>query len=230
MKNKINISIPKPCQENWLEMTPSEQGRFCQLCNKNVFDFTQSSDREIAKAIEKDAFLCGRFTTSQLDRELIVPKEKSSIWLATTSAIISFLGLGSNEVLAQEEIKVEQTINTTKKLDSSDQIKINGRILDNEYSTLSGVKITSKKENRSTISDNEGKFSIEIDRNDTLTFNIDGFVPEKHSFNSERGNFEVILNKKTKKIQYRSGVILYVKEKKQTFFGRIFNTIGNWFR
>jgi hypothetical protein len=38
MSNKSKITIPKPCQENWLEMNPDEKTRFCNLCQKNIFE------------------------------------------------------------------------------------------------------------------------------------------------------------------------------------------------
>ena len=62
------LSIPKPCHENWNEMSPREQGAFCTVCAKTVVDFTKLSNEEI-----KNFFLrhqgqktCGRFTNDQL--------------------------------------------------------------------------------------------------------------------------------------------------------------------
>ena len=43
MSSKIKSVIPKPCQENWLEFNAEEKVRFCTLCQKNVFDFTNES-------------------------------------------------------------------------------------------------------------------------------------------------------------------------------------------
>ena len=40
MSNKIKPVIPKPCQENWLELNAEEKIRFCTLCQQNVFDLT----------------------------------------------------------------------------------------------------------------------------------------------------------------------------------------------
>ncbi|MEP7095663.1 MAG: hypothetical protein ABI793_16490, partial [Flavobacterium sp.] len=76
MVHKIKISIPEPCHENWLEMTPTEKGRFCGNCQKNVIDFTKSSDREILLAYNKTENICGQFKVSQLQREISIPKEK----------------------------------------------------------------------------------------------------------------------------------------------------------
>lgn len=235
MKNKINISIPKPCQENWLEMTPSEQGRFCQLCNKNVFDFTQSSDREIVKAIEKDAFLCGRFTDSQLDRELIVSKEKSSIWLATTSAIISFLGLGSNEVIAQEKVKVEQTDKKILEQPKREIVTISGIVVDYDDVPLADVEIHYKGNVKPTKTDINGRFSIEAYNCSRIEFSQESLDFELYNYDykvdGENLNAKIVCEKYLiRKVQKCTVGGLRITEKKFTFFGRIFRSIGNWFK
>ncbi len=62
------ITIPEPCHENWTDMSPREQGAFCNVCSKTVIDFTALSDVEV-----KNYFLsnhgqktCGRFKNIQL--------------------------------------------------------------------------------------------------------------------------------------------------------------------
>ena len=114
MSRKVNISIPKPCHENWEAMTPEDKGRFCSVCTKTVFDFTKASDKEIIEQLNKDATTCGRLYNNQLNRNLIVSKQKSSYWLIATATIIGFLGLG-NEV-AYSQVK-QDTIQTEPKED-----------------------------------------------------------------------------------------------------------------
>ncbi|MBY0487979.1 MAG: hypothetical protein K2P85_12450 [Flavobacteriaceae bacterium] len=46
MSNKIKSVIPKPCQENWLELNAEEKVRFCTLCQKNVFDFANDGSEK----------------------------------------------------------------------------------------------------------------------------------------------------------------------------------------
>src|SRR5690606_23890619 len=111
MKKPIQISIPQPCHEKWDEMTPVDKGRFCAACQKNVIDFTKASDREIANAIRNNKSLCGRFSHSQLNRDLVVPKEKNTVWTAFAAGVLSFVTLGSYKASAQETISTEQTDN-----------------------------------------------------------------------------------------------------------------------
>ncbi|ABG60907.1 hypothetical protein [Cytophaga hutchinsonii] len=66
------IQIKNPCDADWQKMTPDTAGKFCSSCEKVVVDFSKMSDTEI-----KDYFIvhfqqktCGRFLTSQVDREL----------------------------------------------------------------------------------------------------------------------------------------------------------------
>lgn len=64
----MHISIPKPCNENWNEMTPEQQGAFCKVCSKVVIDFSAMSDEEVIAYLErkKNEKTCGRFKASQL--------------------------------------------------------------------------------------------------------------------------------------------------------------------
>lgn len=74
-QNPIQINIPEPCHENWEEMTAVERGRFCGSCQKVVTDFTQMEDSEIIQFIQEGKGHCGRFSTAQLDRPLILALE-----------------------------------------------------------------------------------------------------------------------------------------------------------
>ncbi|WP_460220118.1 energy transducer TonB [Psychroserpens sp. MEBiC05023] len=68
MKPHYSISIPKPCHENWSEMTPRDKGRFCQSCSKTVIDFTKMNTVEIQTFIHhnKHQRICGHIKQSQL--------------------------------------------------------------------------------------------------------------------------------------------------------------------
>ena len=235
MSTKLVVSIPKPCSENWSAMTPVEQGRFCQSCQKKVFDFTQSSDREIAKAFQMNSSLCGRFANTQLNRELIVPKEKSSIWLATTSAVISFMGLGTEKIVAQEQPKLEQT-SLKESISYSDLIDVRGEIISYESEKLSDVLITVNGKNNVVYSDAKGKFDIKIERGDTLKFTKKNFASQEVSFDSEKGHYIIYMDDqcglKTLHTTIVGGAMISgdIIKKKGTFFGRIFRSIGTIFR
>ena len=78
MANKIQLQVPTPCQENWENMTQIEKGRFCASCQKQVFDFSNKSDREIAMFFKKPSpgSVCGRFMGDQLNRDIEIPKKR----------------------------------------------------------------------------------------------------------------------------------------------------------
>ncbi|QSW90792.1 hypothetical protein J0383_08275 [Flavobacterium endoglycinae] len=69
MERKHKISIPEPCHENWDNMTPTENGRFCMSCAKTVIDFSVMLPEEIKRyfAEHQNERICGRFKKSQLD-------------------------------------------------------------------------------------------------------------------------------------------------------------------
>lgn len=239
MKNPITISIPQPCSENWSEMTPVQQGRFCQSCQKKVLDFTQLSDREIIKAFENNSSLCGRFDNSQLNRELIVPKEKSSIWMATTSAIISFLGIGTDDAVAQEKATTIQTTNKNQVQQSQANkiVTLSGIVVDENDIPLSGMPIRiDGKEIVHTRYD--GTFSLQAPLGKWLLFSDDiNYDITEHRITKEDKNLKIVCYTKTQVHRVTMGLVAYipaenytVPSKKRTFFGRIFHSIGNLFR
>ncbi|WP_312301007.1 hypothetical protein [Chryseobacterium sp.] len=66
----MKIIIPKPCHENWENMTEDERGKFCSVCSKTVHDFTASSDEELINSLGSGQNICGRFREDQLGRNL----------------------------------------------------------------------------------------------------------------------------------------------------------------
>jgi hypothetical protein len=64
----MDISIKKPCHENWDIMAPKQQGAFCGKCVKTVVDFSSKSIEEIKNFFEskQNEKICGRFETTQL--------------------------------------------------------------------------------------------------------------------------------------------------------------------
>ena len=53
MGKHIQLNIPKPCHENWDQMTPVDKGRFCGFCQKQVVDFTAMNDEQLALFFKK---------------------------------------------------------------------------------------------------------------------------------------------------------------------------------
>lgn len=198
MTNKIKISIPEPCHENWLEMSPTEKGKFCGSCQKKVIDFTKSSDREIIFAFKKEQKLCGRFRISQLDREMIIPKEKKSIWIVAATSLIAFLGLGNQTAKAQDNIKIEQTenkqINDSKS--SNKKLKIyTGIVYDEQNFPLPSVNVNNKRKNSTTYTNFDGTFSIMAKKGDVLTFTFLDYDQVKFKVMDET-NIQIILKSK----------------------------------
>lgn len=69
MKKYYSIAIPKPCHEDWNNMSQREKGKFCSSCSKIVIDFTKMNTYDIQDFINenKDNRICGHFKQTQLD-------------------------------------------------------------------------------------------------------------------------------------------------------------------
>jgi hypothetical protein len=119
MSKKLQLTIPKPCHENWDGMTPVEKGKFCGSCQKQVVDFSNMSDRQVAEFFKKPSTgsVCGRFMTDQLDRTIEIPKKRIP-WVKYffQFAIPAFLvSIKASAQKTQGKIKMNTVANDTTK-------------------------------------------------------------------------------------------------------------------
>lgn len=71
-KFAFQLQLVNPCTENWDKMTPNEQGRHCDNCNKTVIDFTQYTDCQLIEFFKKAKDgICGRATKLQMQRQYV---------------------------------------------------------------------------------------------------------------------------------------------------------------
>lgn len=113
MKNtRLTIRIEKPCTEDWDKMTPTDHGKFCAACEKNVTDFTGMTDNEVLEFIEhhtgpKDSSrskMCGQLRGSQLNRMIVQTKLQGKNYrLNAFFATLLFAG-GAGSLAAQDTI------------------------------------------------------------------------------------------------------------------------------
>jgi hypothetical protein len=158
MKTRYSISIPKPCHENWSEMTPNDKGRFCQACSKTVVDFTNMKANDVQEFIHrnKGQRICGHMRQSQLDAINLQISE--SVFEQRMSFHKLFLlallfAMGTSLLSCQDEkgnIKKIESVEIVEKVMDSTQIEVN--IQDDSILTRVSkdkVHIPSSKKNKS---------------------------------------------------------------------------------
>lgn len=70
--------MTNPCSENWDYMQPLAAGRYCDRCEKNIVDLTTKSDAELISFFKKKKEnVCGRLLSSQINRELLLPRSSA---------------------------------------------------------------------------------------------------------------------------------------------------------
>ena len=205
MPNNINLQIADPCHENWNTMTATEQGRYCQSCQKTVTDFSMMTDKEILSHLSKrDADVCGRFTVDQLDRTLIGEHKKKFSWayvwnfVIATFLTVNYASAQQTPERSKKAVTNEKTIAVTNGSAEGEFSfvlpegirKIEGVVMDSKtnmpipYVTIS-VKGTSSK----VLSDENGKFSLNVMfSSDELVIEVSSVSYVSQSFTISKAN------------------------------------------
>ena len=131
MRSPINISIPEPCGESWHKMSPVPGGRHCDVCEKCIVDFTQSSDKEIWKAYQKEGKICGQFRADQLNRLIVSPRQNRSPMGIAAAAALAVSTPMAAQTSEPPKVVMSQTINEQVQAYPQEVI-LKGRVYENE--------------------------------------------------------------------------------------------------
>ncbi|PHS00765.1 MAG: hypothetical protein COA80_02720 [Leeuwenhoekiella sp.] len=104
----FKLHIPEPCHEDWSQMSPREQGRFCASCAKEVIDFTALSCKQITEKVKSGKSICGRYRKDQLETTYFIPEKKPFKNLGIAAAFTSLLALCEPAMGQESEVKTEQ--------------------------------------------------------------------------------------------------------------------------
>lgn len=146
-----SLFIPEPCHENWGKMSPTEQGRFCAVCTKEVMDFTRKNEAEILQHLkEADGKTCGRFLPEQLDLKLTPHNQTSKKETRIKRWAISLLAIGGlfslqkeaqaqkmGKVAVKGEVKAIETHNT-----NTQTSVVYGQVLNMDNKGVSGAYVS----------------------------------------------------------------------------------------
>ena len=227
---KLQITIPEPCHENWSQMTPAEKGRFCAACQKNVYDFTKSTDREIINAYDKDQKLCGRFLNTQLDRDLIIPKERKSFWLA--SVFFGMISLFNTKIAAQEKPKTEQTDSKNNSLytnsnTNSDQWKTITGIVNDASGPIPGANVVVQGTMRGTQTNFDGTYQIKAEEGEKLVYSFMGMNDVVKTVGSSNTINTVLSD--NKHILGETVITVCNEPRKRPWTDRAYRAVETWF-
>ena len=238
-KNKFQIQIPEPCHEKWSDMTPNEKGRYCDQCAKTIVDFSQVSDNELAQLfIQKKGKICGRFNTTQLNRDIQIPMPaKPSRNAATVGLLLtSMLGatIATSQTTPTEQIEVRhiqgkiampQTINE----EPIEKTFVEGIVRDAETGeAILFAPVQIKGYEIKTETDIEGKYKLEIP--DSLKNNILSLLVNYPGYNTKEYELPQ-LSEKAVKIDmslsgaFTLGIVASYRYEEETLWKKLKNIV-----
>lgn len=184
MKNKI-LKLDNPCEEKWENMKPNEKGSHCDLCSKNVVDFTKLNQIEISEIMKKSGNkICARLTHSQLNSPLVTlennfeldfakSKVAAGLLLATSLTFGQTLHAENPNIQTEFVQSSDSTLNSKKEKQNAkpsepnlnDTIVFNGKVTSEDLNKpVENAKITlvTSQKLLTTFTSSDGTFSIEI--------------------------------------------------------------------
>jgi hypothetical protein len=194
MPKSLLLNIPEPCHENWQNMTPQEQGRFCGSCQKIVVDFSVMTDKEVLVYFSKTSqHVCGRFSNNQLNKELAIPPAKKRVtWAYVWSLLLASVLVTKTYGQGQPQVKKlhrtltheEQMLSGFVRIDKVEAVipaKMKGVVLDAQTNQpVTGASINIKGTQNGTSADASGNFQLPVEKKNALEleFSAIGYEPQ----------------------------------------------------
>ncbi len=177
------LKIDDPCAESWAAMLPTDSGRFCTNCAKNVIDFTKLTDDQVLAVITKPGEnICGRFEASQVNRYLANSTEypnRSHLYkffaglflLTAADRALAKTGIDNGAPMGQGYDLISQpkefSASEPKRnpADSLDRV-FRGRVIHAlDQTPISGVSIRLEDADVQTVTNREGAFELSVPSN-----------------------------------------------------------------
>lgn len=208
------LTINKPCQKDWNSLSPTEQGKFCTSCQREVIDFAPFSLSEIKQFLEQqEGELCGSFYASQMDafNKRYQPFPTSSRvkqWAAAAvlTAVVTLPSFGqTNTSLPHQETNIitsspKIASATTQQSSKAPTIVLSGRVLDpTSKEPLVAAIVWVKGTEISSTTDAQGFFSLRVPPSEeaiAIDISLSGYTTMTH---------QIVPNKK------RTGLVIAIK-------------------
>lgn len=175
---KYRITIPQPCHEDWNQMTPTERGKFCAVCQKEVLDFTHLTDKELVQRLDTGKKMCGRFRENQLNvdfHSMETPSVPMKKWWLGAASVLS-LGIAGQAQVEQDSVKTVQLNEnfTERKITKDSVITVRGKVID-EFGPIpnSNIQHFSKSHDnffKNDVTNENGEFEIKVFSDERITF------------------------------------------------------------
>jgi hypothetical protein len=204
MKSEVkHISIPEPCSESWDAMEGSEKGKFCQCCDKEVYDLRKSTTAEIHAAyVRASGKLCGVVSSNQITpQRQLGPRLLRRFALAVMMIFGSTLFVIANETAGFLTALKANAKSVATQNDSLQTVTIHGMVKDSETGEpIFGAHVRIGSTSIGASTDVDGNFSIEVKREDvesfealTVSASYLGYSEEAHTI-VDVGNGNVTVN------------------------------------
>ncbi|MFK7797715.1 MAG: carboxypeptidase-like regulatory domain-containing protein [Aureispira sp.] len=211
----MKLSINNPCHESWATMQPTEQGRFCTACQKEVLDFTNVPFSTLKHFFEAEkGAVCGRVYKHQLEtfnsfyQPLPTPSRiKQWTAAAVLTAVVTLPSFGQSTpatptVHLTEQVAPKQHRSTTLQSDLKPQktVILSGKVYHTELKELMPfTSIWVLETEIGTNTDVDGNFKLEVPYSDKpikLKISHFGYEPIIHSIVPNQSRAQLLIEMK----------------------------------
>ncbi len=240
-RKPIQLIIPEQCQQKWDEMHVRNEGRFCDHCQKTVIDFTMFTDKDLYAFFDKheNEKVCGRFLSTQLNREIQLPYQPHSRLYKIAVAlglVLSFSQLPEMQARWQAPLVVENSIFDAQKEDENiegDSMVVRGRVVDEKNMEVIGVIVEVSENGKiiaGVVTEEDGIFEVNLNNvNNSVTIRTKytGYKEVSLTLSKNQlSSFQQIklteLSDIEKDVMILTGKIPLIKDEKPRRFGIIF--------
>lgn len=211
-----NLKIDQKCNENWQNMEPNKEGKFCELCSKSVVDFTVLTKKEILQKLQvSNGSICARVRRSQLRTPLFevdksnhyrLPYSRVAAGIMLAASIASIQSCEVNPIQIGSEISlVESSEISNSKLQNENgkddsSISFTGKILSEKNAPINNAKVSYVTINGfyTDFTDESGKFTIEIPKKlisaeNVVQISFDDFISDNNDDSWEYYETDVLI-------------------------------------